>query len=47
MAILAALSDRWGIEPRNGGKQVWWEVDLSARTGRSLPGPRTGVGLSA
>jgi anti-sigma regulatory factor (Ser/Thr protein kinase) len=47
MALLAALSDRWGIEPRNGGKRVWWEVDLSARTGRSLPGPRTGVGLSA
>lgn len=28
MAILAALSDRWGIEPRSGGKLVWWEVDL-------------------
>jgi serine/threonine-protein kinase RsbW len=31
MAILAALSDRWGIEPHGGGKQVWWEVDLSTR----------------
>jgi anti-sigma regulatory factor (Ser/Thr protein kinase) len=28
LAILAALSDRWGVEPRLGGKQVWWEVDL-------------------
>jgi anti-sigma regulatory factor (Ser/Thr protein kinase) len=29
MAILAALSDRWGIEPHQAGKRVWWEVDLS------------------
>ncbi len=28
MAILAALSDRWGIEPHQSGKRVWWEVDL-------------------
>jgi anti-sigma regulatory factor (Ser/Thr protein kinase) len=28
MAILAALSDRWGIEPHQGGKRVWWEIDL-------------------
>jgi anti-sigma regulatory factor (Ser/Thr protein kinase) len=28
MAILEALCDRWGIEPRQTGKQVWWEVDL-------------------
>ena len=30
MAILAALSDRWGIEPGPTGKRVWWEVDLPA-----------------
>ena len=47
MAILAALSDRWGIEPHNGGKQVWWEVDLSAHAGRRDPASRAGVGLSA
>lgn len=29
MAILAALSDRWGIELRKGGKRVWWETELS------------------
>jgi anti-sigma regulatory factor (Ser/Thr protein kinase) len=47
MAILAALSDRWGIEPHNGGKQVWWEVDLSAREGRSDTPPRADRSLSA
>jgi anti-sigma regulatory factor (Ser/Thr protein kinase) len=30
MTILAALSDRWGIEPHQGGKRVWWEVDVGA-----------------
>jgi anti-sigma regulatory factor (Ser/Thr protein kinase) len=29
LAILAALSDRWGVEPHGRGKRVWWEVDLS------------------
>ena len=29
LAILAALSDRWGVEPHHGGKRVWWEVDLA------------------
>jgi len=29
MTILAALSDRWGIEPHLEGKRVWWEVDLA------------------
>ena len=29
LAILAALSDRWGTEPHHGGKRVWWEVDLT------------------
>ncbi|HUR51285.1 MAG TPA: ATP-binding protein [Mycobacteriales bacterium] len=33
MTIMAALSDRWGIAPHNGGKQVWWEVDLGSRYG--------------
>ena len=28
LTILAALSDRWGIEPHHEGKRVWWEVDL-------------------
>jgi anti-sigma regulatory factor (Ser/Thr protein kinase) len=28
LAILAALSDRWGVEPTGRGKRVWWEVDL-------------------
>jgi anti-sigma regulatory factor (Ser/Thr protein kinase) len=28
MGILAALSDRWGIELHVGGKRVWWEVEL-------------------
>jgi anti-sigma regulatory factor (Ser/Thr protein kinase) len=29
LAILAALSDRWGVEPHRNGKRVWWEVDLA------------------
>jgi len=28
LAILAALSDRWGIEPFADGKTVWIEIDL-------------------
>lgn len=28
LAILAALSDRWGIEQYGPGKRVWCEVDL-------------------
>lgn len=28
LAILAALSDRWGIEPFVDGKRVWIEIDL-------------------
>ena len=28
LAILGALSDRWGVELHVGGKRVWWEVDL-------------------
>lgn len=28
MAIMSALSDRWGIEPYDGGKRVWLEIDL-------------------
>ena len=31
MGILAALSDRWGVELHVGGKRVWWEVDLDER----------------
>ena len=38
MAILAALSDRWGVEPEGHGKRVWWEVDLTGgRTETSDP----------
>ena len=33
MAIVAALADRWGIAPHQGGKQVWWEVALRTRYG--------------
>jgi anti-sigma regulatory factor (Ser/Thr protein kinase) len=28
LAILAALSDRWGIDPEPQGKRVWIEMDL-------------------
>jgi anti-sigma regulatory factor (Ser/Thr protein kinase) len=49
MAILAALSDRWGIEPHARGKRVWCEVDLVFALATSvrppadvpLPVPRT------
>jgi len=36
LAILAALSDRWGIEQHGPGKRVWCEVDLAP--GRSYAG---------
>jgi anti-sigma regulatory factor (Ser/Thr protein kinase) len=28
MAIVNALSDRWGVEDHQGGKRIWFEVDL-------------------
>jgi anti-sigma regulatory factor (Ser/Thr protein kinase) len=29
MAIIEAMSNRWGVEPRtSGGKTVWFEIDL-------------------
>lgn len=28
--IVAALADRWGVEPRDGGKAVWFELDMPA-----------------
>jgi anti-sigma regulatory factor (Ser/Thr protein kinase) len=28
MAIINALSDRWGVEDHRGGKRIWFEVDL-------------------
>lgn len=31
LAVLAALSDRWGIEQHGPGKRVWCEVDLPRR----------------
>ena len=37
LAILAALSDRWGVDPHHGGKRVWWEVDLNGGRHRQLP----------
>jgi anti-sigma regulatory factor (Ser/Thr protein kinase) len=33
MAIIDALSDRWGVEGRGRGKRIWFEVDL----GRTPP----------
>ena len=47
MTILAALSDRWGIEPHRGGKRVWWEVDLGARYARSETAARANATASA
>ncbi len=41
MAILAALSDRWGIELHTGGKRVWWEVDLGTPYADSYNGSET------
>ncbi|MGB8651768.1 MAG: ATP-binding protein [Mycobacteriales bacterium] len=28
MAIVAALSDSWGVEDHHGGKRIWFQVDL-------------------
>lgn len=28
MAIVTALSERWGVEDHHGGKRIWFEVDL-------------------
>ena len=41
MAILAALSDRWGIELHVGGKRVWWEVDLASPYAQSYESSAT------
>lgn len=30
LMIVEALSDRWGVEPTDGGKAVWFEVRCSA-----------------
>ena len=35
MNLLDALADRWGVDVRNGGKSVWFELDLPER--RSTP----------
>jgi anti-sigma regulatory factor (Ser/Thr protein kinase) len=40
MGILAALSDRWGVELHSGGKRVWWEIDLR-RADEDYDGPPT------
>ena len=29
LKILDAIADRWGVEPTDGGKVVWFEVDLA------------------
>lgn len=47
MAILAALSDRWGIELHVGGKRVWWEVDLSSPYAGSATARRESATASA
>ena len=28
MAIVEALSDRWGVDDHHGGKRIWFEVNL-------------------
>lgn len=47
MGILAALSDRWGIELRVGGKRVWWEIDLGRPYGESPMALRENATASA
>lgn len=47
MGILAALSDRWGIELHVGGKRVWWEVDLDRAYGDSATAVREKATASA
>lgn len=47
MAILAALSDRWGIELHVGGKRVWWEVDLATPYAESSTARRESATASA
>jgi len=47
MRILAALSDRWGIEPHLGGKRVWWEVDLAVGYSGAVTAPRAKATASA
>ena len=47
MAILAALSDRWGIEPHLHGKRVWWEVDLRPGYGVTATARRANATASA
>jgi anti-sigma regulatory factor (Ser/Thr protein kinase) len=32
MAIVNALSDRWGVEDHQGGKRIWFDVDLDRFT---------------
>lgn len=31
LAILEALAHRWGVEPREGGKEVWFELLATQR----------------
>jgi anti-sigma regulatory factor (Ser/Thr protein kinase) len=31
LALLEALSDRWGVDVSRGGKSVWFELDLPAK----------------
>ena len=47
MAILAALSDRWGIDEDAAGKRVWWEVDLGAHYAVSATASRANATASA
>ena len=47
IAILAALSDRWGIEPHRDGKLVWWEVDLAVDYARAATASRAKATASA
>lgn len=29
MAIVSALADRWDVEDHEGGKRIWFEIDLA------------------
>jgi anti-sigma regulatory factor (Ser/Thr protein kinase) len=39
LALVAAMSDRWGAEPRRAGKVVWAEVGTGRRVVGSVPPP--------
>jgi anti-sigma regulatory factor (Ser/Thr protein kinase) len=32
LQLVAALADRWGVEPSDNGKVVWFEIELDSET---------------